>query len=97
MWDGMIMTKQLCLRFYVSGRVQGVWFRASAQQEATRLGITGWAKNLPDGRVEVVACGDQDKLVILHEWLKHGPLLAKVEKVTQEELPWQSYEGFQTL
>jgi acylphosphatase len=91
------MSKQLCMRFYVAGRVQGVWFRASAQQEATRLGLTGWAKNLPDGRVEVVACGEQDKLAILHEWLKHGPLLAKVEKVTHEELPWQSYEEFQTL
>jgi acylphosphatase len=51
------MADTQCLRFFVSGRVQGVWFRASTREQARRHGITGHARNLPDGRVEVLACG----------------------------------------
>jgi acylphosphatase len=70
-----------CARFVVSGRVQGVFFRASARDEALRLGLTGHAKNLPDGTVEVVACGDAAALAQLERWLSLGPPLAQVSRV----------------
>lgn len=85
---------QLCMQCYVSGKVQGVWYRASAQIEARRLGITGWARNLDDGRVEVFACGTVDNLHVFYEWLKVGPKHAVVADCTYEELIWQDYEGF---
>lgn len=88
------MQPKKCMRFIVSGRVQGVWFRASTQEEANELGLTGWAANLPDGTVEVIACGEQDKLAQLHEWLKEGPELAKVDNVQYEALPWKDYGRF---
>ena len=71
-----------CRRFIVSGRVQGVWFRASTREQAQRLGISGHAVNLPDGRVEVVACGVEAALDKLATWLTRGPELARVENVT---------------
>jgi len=65
----------------VSGQVQGVWFRASTQQQAERLGLSGFVRNLPDGRVEVVARGDEASLERLKEWLWQGPANAKVTDV----------------
>lgn len=70
-------------RFFVSGRVQGVFFRASAKHQAQVLGLRGYARNLDDGRVEVLACGDADAVRSLASWLRQGPKLAKVEMVTQ--------------
>jgi len=70
-----------CARFVVSGRVQGVFFRASTREEAQRLGLTGHARNLPDGTVEVVACGDDAALAQLESWLAFGPPLAQVSRV----------------
>jgi len=72
-----------CAKFVVSGRVQGVFFRASARQEALRLGLTGHARNLPDGTVEVVACGDDAALAQLERWLELGPPLAQVSHVVR--------------
>ena len=63
------------------GRVQGVWFRDSTRREAERLGITGHAINLPDGNVEVLACGARGALAELESWLRRGPPLALVDKV----------------
>ncbi|KTD67248.1 MULTISPECIES: acylphosphatase [Legionella] len=91
------MSNQACMRCYVSGKVQGVWYRASAQREARKLDITGWARNLDDGRVEVLACGVVDNLERFYEWLKEGPQLAVVEECTHELLVWQKYEGFDTF
>ena len=91
------MSKQACMRCYVSGKVQGVWYRASAQTEAEKLGITGWARNLDDGRVEVFACGTMAHLEKFYEWLKHGPQLANVDECTYEKLHWQEYDGFDTF
>lgn len=88
------MTDKLCIHCFISGRVQGVWFRASTQNEAKELGLTGWARNLPDGRVEILACGDRDKLEVLHQWLHQGPERADVKDVVYEELPWQEFDRF---
>ncbi|UXI67458.1 acylphosphatase [Tahibacter amnicola] len=71
-------------RFLVSGRVQGVFFRASTRDEAARLGLRGYARNLADGRVEVLACGDAAAVDTLEQWLHRGPPAAKVESVRRE-------------
>jgi len=73
------------VRYLVSGRVQGVFYRGSTAQQARRLGLAGWAKNLPDGRVEVVAAGDPASLSALAEWLWQGPPAAAVREVLTEE------------
>lgn len=88
------MSEKLCIHCFVSGRVQGVWFRASTQEKAKKLGLTGWARNLPDGRVEVLACGDKEKLKELHQWLHTGPELANVTEVIYEEQVWQELDRF---
>ena len=66
-------------RFLVSGKVQGVWFRASTREEAVRLGLRGSATNLDDGRVEVMAVGAAAAIDALETWLRHGPPLARVD------------------
>ncbi len=68
-------------RFLVRGKVQGVWFRASTRDVAVRLGLRGYAKNLADGRVEVLATGDATGIDVLAKWLRHGPPLARVDAV----------------
>lgn len=71
----------VCLRCHVSGRVQGVWYRASTQQRARELGLNGYARNLSDGRVEVVACGEHKAVESLEGWLWQGPPAAEVDVV----------------
>ena len=86
-----------CIRCFVSGRVQGVFYRASAQAQAESLGITGYAKNLPDRRVEVLACGDDQALQELKSWLWQGPRNAQVTGVQCESVhPESSPPGFIT-
>lgn len=85
-----------CARFIVSGRVQGVFFRASTREQALLLGLSGSAVNLDDGRVEVLACGDQVALEELAQWLRQGPPAARVERVEREALPDQAMHGFVT-
>lgn len=72
----------ICRQCNVTGRVQGVFFRASTQRKALSLGITGYAKNLSDGSVEVLACGEHAAVEQLQEWLWQGPDYARVEKVS---------------
>lgn len=68
-------------RLFVSGRVQGVFFRAFARDEALRLGLKGWVRNLPDGRVEILAEGDPGRLKELEAWCWQGPPYARVTGV----------------
>ncbi|MEO7433800.1 MAG: acylphosphatase [Dokdonella sp.] len=84
------------LRFLVAGRVQGVFFRASTAQRARALGVTGVARNLDDGRVEVVASGDVDALAALHAWLKQGPPAARVDAVERLDIAAQDHTDFST-
>ena len=72
----------ICIRCNITGRVQGVFFRASTQREAQRLGITGYASNMPDGSVEVLACGAPAAIEQLQQWLKEGPPMARVDEVS---------------
>ena len=69
------------IRLLVRGRVQGVGFRDALQQVAERLGVTGWVRNLADGRVESVAQGKPDDVAALLEWARRGPPAARVERV----------------
>lgn len=76
---------------YVSGRVQGVFFRAATEAKADQLGqITGWVRNLPDGRVEVTAEGPRERVAMLVEWLWRGPPSAQVRSV---EVDWSEATG----
>jgi acylphosphatase len=68
-------------RATVSGRVQGVWFRASTREEARRLGVEGWVRNLEDGSVEVFMQGEDSKVDRLLAWSHHGPAGAVVVSV----------------
>lgn len=78
------------VQLVVRGRVQGVFFRASTQREARRLGLTGWVKNRGDGAVEMLAEGEEAALRQLCMWAERGPTAARVEDV---QVRWRSYGG----
>lgn len=84
----------ICIRCHIAGIVQGVFFRASTRSEAQRLGVTGYARNLPDGRVEVLACGPADAVGALRAWLHLGPSRAQVTEVACEPVPLQPIKDF---
>ncbi len=71
-------------RFFVRGRVQGVSFRVYTRAQANALDLRGYARNLSDGRVEVLAVGDAAAIESLAEWLQHGPPLARVDEVVRD-------------
>jgi len=77
---------QVIRRFHITGKVQGVYFRHSTRVEAERLAVTGYARNLPDGSVEVVAQGPAGAVERLRQWLNQGPKMARVETVLELEL-----------
>ena len=85
---------QKCIHFIVSGRVQGVFFRAGARQQARALGITGWVSNLANGRVEGIACGDEVALRDFLGWLSQGPPHAAVDEVETEERSKEIFPDF---
>jgi len=78
------------IHVFLSGRVQGVFFRDFTRRWAQILGLTGWVRNVFDGRVEVVAEGEEEKLKMLLEKLKEGPPLARVENM---EVSWEDYKA----
>lgn len=75
--------KRVSVRIY--GRVQGVWFRAHTKEMADKLGLHGWVKNMPDGSVFAVFEGDENKIKEMIEWCRHGPPLARVERLEINE------------
>ena len=85
-----------CKRFLVSGRVQGVFYRASTQDQAVALGLSGYARNLQDGRVEVVACGREEDVAALAQWLQDGPPMARVTGVEETPADDPLVNGFET-
>lgn len=84
------MADKAQVHMVISGRVQGVFFRGAAAQEARALGLSGWVRNLPDGRVTIVAEGGRRNLEMLFAWAHQGPPAARVEEV---EVEWSEYEG----
>jgi acylphosphatase len=83
-------------RFTVSGKVQGVFFRASTREQAERFGLSGYARNLADGRVEVLAVGEEGAIAALERWLWQGPPRARVEDVVRESAEAEVTRGFHT-
>lgn len=83
-----------CRRYRVSGRVQGVFYRAGTQDRAHALGLTGWVRNLPGGDVELVVCGEEAKLKQLEEWLWRGPRHAQVTGVIVADAGDQAFADF---
>ena len=80
------MTPTIAARFFVSGKVQGVFFRASTAHEAGRLNVKGHALNLSDGRVEVLAVGQSKDIDALEHWLGQGPPGARVDQIERESV-----------
>ncbi len=76
----------ICKRCRVSGRVQGVFYRASTLEQAIKYNLTGYAKNLLDGDVEVLVCGEPQAVEALCDWLWEGPIHARVENVVCTEV-----------
>jgi len=82
---------------FVSGRVQGVWFRASTRDKAEELSLKGWVRNLPDGRVEAVFEGDERAVEEMVEWCRHGPPMARVDTVDIEYEKPQGERSFRII
>jgi acylphosphatase len=84
------------VRFLIGGKVQGVWFRASARDQAVALNLRGFVRNLADGRVEVLAIGDDDAVEQLAQWLHFGPERARVDELerieTEEDVDVDGFE-----
>ena len=78
----------------IKGKVQGVYYRIAAKDEADKLGITGWVKYISGGRVEIMASGSEDAINEFIEWCKKGPEKAAVENVIVTPLSSEQFEGF---
>src|SRR3989338_1029245 len=87
--------RNIRMHILVSGRVQGVLFRQHARAKALELGLTGWAKNLLDGNVEIVVEGPKEKVEGFVAWARQGPSLARVDNVEMAEEEYAGeFEGF---
>ena len=84
-------------RYLVAGHVQGVHFRASTCAQALALGLAGHARNLADGRVEVIAEGSAAALAQLAAWLRHGPPAARVDAIAAQDIAAAGRSGFSEL
>ncbi len=83
------------MRILISGRVQGVFFRDSTREKAQALGLSGWIRNLPDGRVEAVVEGDEDRVAEMLSWCEEGPPDARVQNVSTENEEPENLSGFE--
>ncbi len=82
---------------WVEGRVQGVWFRGSTQSQARQRGVAGWARNLPDGRVEAVFEGSAEAVAALVGFCRRGPPGARVDRLEEIEEPPEGLAGFEVF
>ncbi|MGB9987814.1 acylphosphatase [Salarchaeum japonicum] len=89
------MTDRVRAHVFVSGTVQGVYYRANTREEAKSLGVTGWVKNLADGRVEAVFEGDEDDVEAMIEWCHTGSPAADVTDVSVEYETPENHESFE--
>ncbi|MDN6858547.1 acylphosphatase [Pseudomonas sp. CAN2814] len=85
---------RICLHGYISGKVQGVYYRQSTQEQADSLEIDGWVRNLDDGRVELLIEGEEEAVRELEKWLARGPVKAKVAAVELQPMTPQGITGF---
>ncbi len=84
------MDQKARAHIFVSGRVQGVFFRESARKKAKDLGVSGWVRNLADGRVEAVFEGEKEKIERMTKWAKKGPLISIVDNI---DIVWEEYQA----
>ena len=91
----MMGETDLTLHGFVAGRVQGVFFRAETRRKAIELGLSGWVKNLADGRVEFLISGPDSALRQMRRWLREGPRLARVDDLVFERADRFTGSGFQ--
>ena len=84
-----------CVHLIVSGRVQGVFFRGNTRRKEIELGLNGYAKNLPDGNVEIVAQGGEKKINELVDFIKKGPGIAKVENIQIKNKEPENFKNFE--
>ncbi|MDQ3645689.1 MAG: acylphosphatase [Actinomycetota bacterium] len=84
-------------RLVISGRVQGVFFRETLRKEAERRGVSGSARNLDDGRVEVILEGDPERVAEVKRWCRQGPSMARVESVEETDETFEGLDGFATF
>jgi acylphosphatase len=85
------------IRLTIKGKVQGVFYRATAKDVADEFGIKGWVKNLPDKNVEIRATASDEILQKFINWCKLGPPKAKVDEVIVEELSFEEFSGFRII
>ena len=81
----------------VKGKVQGVFYRATAKEVADKMGIKGWVKNTRDGAVELLITGDEEIIATYIAWCRQGPPRAKVDEVKSEEKEVTPFDDFQIL
>lgn len=84
------MNPVIRVHVFVSGRVQGVFFRTETQKKAKKFGVSGFVRNLPNGRVEAILEGEREKVEKVIKWTRRGPFFAKVNKV---EIKEENYKG----
>ncbi|MBC7292511.1 MAG: acylphosphatase, partial [Thermoleophilia bacterium] len=87
-------SQQVRVHVFVEGRVQGVWFRETTRRQAERLGVNGWVRNLPDGRVEAVYEGERQAVEELLAWTHRGPEHARVARVEIHDEDPRGEQGF---
>lgn len=85
------------IRLTITGKVQGVFYRATAKDVADLTGIKGWVRNLPDNNVEITATATEDTLQKFINWCKQGPPKARVDDVIVEELDLEVFNGFSII
>ena len=85
----------IALLLRAHGRVQGVWYRASTLDEARRLGVKGWVRNMPDGSVEAHAEGEETAVHQLAQWMRQGPRFARVTQVDETPTEIRNFTSFE--
>ena len=85
---------KICIHAFVSGKVQRVAFRHTTRKTAQSFGVAGWVRNLPDGRVEVMLCGEEKEVNLALQWVHKGPTLANVTGVKSKRVDWFNYSRF---
>lgn len=81
---------KICVHALISGRVQGVWFRHFTREQAEASALTGWVRNLSDGRVEALLCGEEKAVRHVEAWLNRGPELANVAEVASTDAEYDA-------